>query len=384
MGHVTRWGRLGPVAVLAFAGLLTPAGPAVAAPDCAPAARTVVPDLPWAQQWLRPQRIWPLTRGEGVTVAVLDSGVDGQVRQLRGRVEPGLDTLTGGRADTDCLGHGTFVAGIVAAGEQPGVGFTGLAPQARVLPLRVTADNEHPPSEAALAAAIRVAAQRGARVIVVGTPVVRAGAQLRPALEEAEAKDALVVVASWGSTQQEVPVDPWVAGRVLSVGGFDREGGLVSGTAAPVDLMAPGAAVLSLGPRGSGHVVADGNGYAAAYVAGAAALVRAHHPRLTAAQVKQRLLATSDRVPREVPDPQLGHGALDLYAAVTAVLPAERGAAAAAVPVPPAVVARPQPVDDRAFRVATVVAAAAGGLTLVMVSVTLAAPRIRRRRARAR
>ncbi|MEV0458323.1 S8 family serine peptidase [Catellatospora methionotrophica] len=381
MGRVTRPGL---VAVLVAGGWLIPATPAAAAPDCAPPARTVVAELPWAQQWLRPPRIWPLTRGAGVTVAVVDSGVDGQVRQLRGRVESGLDTLAGGRADTDCLGHGTFVAGIVAAGEQPGVGFTGLAPQARILPMRVTADNAYPPSETALAAAIRAAAQRGARVIVVGTPMVRSGARLRAALEEAEARDALVITGSWGSTQTPVPVDPWVTERILSVGGFDPDGGLVSGTAAPVDLMAPGAGVLSLGPRGSGHVVEDGNAYAAAYVAGAAALVRAHHPGLTAAQVKQRLLATSDRVPRKVPDPQLGHGALDLYAAVTAVLPAERGAAVATVPVPAAVVARPQAADDGAFRVGVAVAVAAGLLSLLLVTLTLAAPRIRRRRARPR
>ncbi|MEU8078875.1 S8 family serine peptidase [Catellatospora citrea] len=382
MRRVTRWSRLGLAAVLAFAGMPVPA--AAAAADCAPPARTVVPDLPWAQQWLRPQRIWPLTQGAGITVAVLDSGVDAQVRQLLGRVEPGLDVLAGGRADDDCLGHGTFVAGIVAAGSQPEVGFAGLAPQARILPLRVSADDDQPPPETALATAIRTAAQRGARVIVVGTPMVRAGAQLRAALEEAQARDALVVAASWGSTDREVPVDPWVSERILSVGGFDPEGGLVSGTAAPVDLMAPGAGVLSLGPRGSGHVVAGGNAYAAAYVAGAAALVRAHHPKLTAAQVKQRLLATADRVPRQVPDPQLGHGALDLYAAVTAVLPAERGAAVPSVPVPPADIARPQPADGRAFRVAVAVAAAAGGLTVLTAAVALAAPRIRRRRARAR
>lgn len=378
MRRVTR-SALG--ALLIGAATLPAAVPAAAA-ECAPPARTVVPDLPWAQDWLRPQRIWPLTQGAGITVAVVDSGVDGGVRQLAGRVDAGLDVLAGtGRADTDCSGHGTFVAGIVAATAQPGVGFAGLAPQARLLPLRVAVDRDDLPPEAALATAIRAGAESGARVIVVGTPIVRAGARLRAAIEVAEARDALVIVASWAGSEGPVPVDPWVTERILSVAGFDPQGGVVAGAAAPVDLVAPGAGVVSLGPRGPGHVVADGNGYAAAYVAGAAALVRARHPKLTAAQVKQRLLATSDRVPRRLPDPALGYGALDLYAAVTAVLPGEHGAVVSAPAVAPAVIGRPSEGDSRAFQVAAAAAAAAGLLAVLVAVAALAAPRIRGRRA---
>ncbi|GAA1419697.1 S8 family serine peptidase [Catellatospora coxensis] len=367
------------VVALAVAGTLPVTAPAAAA-ECVGPARTVVPELPWAQQWLQPQRIWPLTQGAGVTVAVVDSGVDGQVRQLRGRVEAGLDVLAGGgRADTDCSGHGTFAAGIVAAAEQPGVGFAGLAPQARVLPLRVTTDTDELPPAAATAAAVRTAAERGARVILVGTPIVRAGAELRAALTVAQSRDALVIVVPWAGADSPAPVDPWVAERVVSVGGFGLDGAAMTGTAAPVDLVAPGSALVSVGPRGPGHLLSEGNGYAAAFVAGAAALVRARHPRLTAAQVKQRLLATSDRVPRQVPDPALGYGCLDLYAAVTAVLPGEHGTGLSAAPVPRAVVARPGQADDQAFRTAAVAVAVAGVLALLATVVALAVPRIRRR-----
>ncbi|MFI7608297.1 S8 family serine peptidase [Micromonospora sp. NPDC049366] len=377
MGRVTRW----TLAALLAGAVTLPAPAPAAAAECAPPAVTVVRELPWAQDWLRPQRIWPLTQGAGVTVAVVDSGVDAGVRQLAGRVDAGLDARDGrGRADSDCSGHGTFVAGIVAAAAQPGVGFAGLAPQARLLPVRVTVDRDDLPPEGALATAIQTAAERGARVILVGTPIVRAGTRLRAALTVAEARDALVVVASWAGTDGPPPVDPWVTERIVSVGGFDPQGGPLTGTVAPVDLVAPGAGIVSLGPRGPGHVVADGNGYAAAHVAGAAALVRARHPELTAAQVKQRLLATSDRVPRRLPDPTLGYGALDLYAAVTAVLPGEHGTAVSAPAVAPAVVARPHETDRRGFSIAAAVAAAAGALAVLVVVVALAAPRIRGRR----
>src|SRR5262249_32912202 len=86
-----------------------PAAPPVLDPGrarCAPAPTTVVPALPWAQQRLAPQRVWPFTRGAGQVVAVVDSGVDASVPQLAGHVLPGLDVVAnGGRADNDCVGH---------------------------------------------------------------------------------------------------------------------------------------------------------------------------------------------------------------------------------------------------------------------------------------
>jgi subtilisin family serine protease len=106
-------------------------------PCMRPPPRTY-PSVPWPQRQLAPERVWPLTDGSGVTVAVVDTGVDGQVPQLRGQVLPGVDTTAPDRgpADDDCFGHGTFVAGIIAATRIVGTGYAGVAPGVRILPVR--------------------------------------------------------------------------------------------------------------------------------------------------------------------------------------------------------------------------------------------------------
>lgn len=350
--------------------------------DCVPASDTVIAQLPWAQDWLRPQRVWPLTEGAGILVAVLDTGVDAGVPQLAGRVDAGRDLLAaaGARADSDCAGHGTFAAGIVAAAPVAGVGFAGLAPRAQILPLRVSLNPAEATPPAALAAAIRAAAEQAAKIIVVGTPVVRAGADLRAAIEFAVQHDALVVVAAGKPHEGDPPVDPDIAGSVLSVGGFGANGAPLSDTAAPVDLLAPGGDLISVGPRGNGHLNAGGSGYAASFVAGAAALVRAAWPKLTATQVRHRLIATADQVARPLPDPTLGWGALDLYAAVTAILPEERpGWRPVHVAGPPATIDRPQATGTAATTLAGWAVAVAAALALGVIAVALLAPRARRR-----
>jgi subtilisin family serine protease len=171
--------RAGTAVLLAVAAAaLPPVRPAdaLAAPAgqrrCAAASTTVARAVPWAQQRLAPQRVWMLTRGQAVTVAVVDTGVSRSAPALAGRVLAGKDVLTGGPGDDDCAGHGTFVAGLVAAGQLAGTGFAGVAPDARILPVRVTdqAGDVHPD---VLAAGVTAAVDGGGTVIAVA-PVVRA------------------------------------------------------------------------------------------------------------------------------------------------------------------------------------------------------------------
>src|SRR5687767_5955619 len=117
----------------------------VVAPGTAPVARaetcaqprTAYRPVPWPQRRLAPERAWPLTRGAGVTVAVLDSGVDATRPALAGRVARGFDAEVGtGVADNDCLGTGTQVAGVIAARPSDTTGFAGVAPDVTVVPVR--------------------------------------------------------------------------------------------------------------------------------------------------------------------------------------------------------------------------------------------------------
>ncbi|WP_248783987.1 type VII secretion-associated serine protease mycosin [Actinoalloteichus caeruleus] len=294
---------------------------------CLPPPAMVEESVPWAQRRMLPRRVWELTRGEGVTVAVIDSGVDGAVPQLEGVVLPGVDLVNGGggSADDDCYGHGTFVAGIIAAQPAEGTGFAGIAPGARILPLR-NANSQNDGSAPVMAQAIHRAVDEGAGVINISASTTYPNEELRAAVERATTSDVLVVASAANNAQEGNPTSyPAAYPGVLAVGAIDAQGerGEFSQTGEFVSLVAPGVDVVSLGPGGPGHWQGSGTSYAAPFVSGVAALVRSRYPELTASQVAHRLRVTADPPPAERPDPALGWGVVNPYAAVTAVVPSE-------------------------------------------------------------
>jgi type VII secretion-associated serine protease mycosin len=376
------------LAATAVAGLV-PGSTALAAVDPAPGAtcagpgQETRPDLPWAQRRLGFIRAWELSRGAGVTVAVVDSGVDARTPQLAGRVDAGIDVLDGhGPADTDCIGHGTAVAAIIAAAPLAGSGFVGVAPAARILPIRQT-DAGHEGSASGLADGIRAAVDRGARVVNVSVTTSAPSRRLQQAVEYAAAKDVLIVAAAANDAQTGNPrtypaAYPGVLG-VAAVGQDDRRADF-SETGDFIGVAAPGVDVVTVGPGGPGEVLVRGTSYAAPFVAGVAALIRSRHPTLTATQVRRRIEQTAVHPAVALPDPNVGWGVVDPYAAVAAALPADPPAAGpAAAPLMPAPVAAP-PADTRTARWALRGAgglAAAGALVLAAAAV---ARRGRRRR----
>ena len=175
------------------------------AASCEPSSRWVadpgknLTPIPWAQQVLAPERVWPFTKGGGITVAVLDSGVDANHPQLRGHVSDGFDAVTGsGPANNDCLGTGTQVAGVIGAGQTSSAGFFGVSPEVTILPIRVVAARTSGPNVAdphVLALGIDTAVARGAAVIVVSTVSYTDSDELRRAATKALAKGVTVVAA---------------------------------------------------------------------------------------------------------------------------------------------------------------------------------------------
>lgn len=308
---------------------------------CAGPSAAVSTAMPWAQRQLRPSAVWDLTEGAGQTVAVLDSGVSAAAPALAGAVLPGLDVATGGPADTDCVGHGTFVAGLAAAHPTAGSGFTGVAPQARILPVNVL-DSDGAATAAAVASGIRFALAHGATVIDV-CPAVLPGPSpaLAAAVRAALASDVTVIapVAAAGLNDSDQVSYPAAYPGVIAVSGTDASGTPIAGAGAGVrvTVAAPGSDVTSIGPLGPGELAATGAALATGFVAGTAALVRSYYPRLTAAQVTRRLEATADAPGATLPDPQLGYGIVAPYTAVTTVLPAESGGHAPARRAAPAV-----------------------------------------------
>ncbi|MFJ3902998.1 S8 family serine peptidase [Streptomyces sp. NPDC090025] len=326
---------------------------------------------PWPQAYLRPDRVWPLTEGAGVTVAVVGSGVDDAAGVLGGRLERAPRQFDAGR-EADCSGHGTFAAGLIAAARTPGAGFAGIAPRARVLSVGVTDRSGNTTAEL-LAKGIRIAADRGARVIAVVAVAGEGSGALRNAVRYATGKGAVLVAPVAPDAQTKgVTAYPAAYPEVVSVAATGPAGLPAGGSAdggapsARVDLVAPGTSVMGTGPGGKGYFTASGPSYAAAFVAGSAALVSGYRPELTGAQLAHRLRATASRPGSRLPDPLMGWGTVDPVAAVTAVLPEERaGAAAPARPAVPPAAMPPRPGPSALDGAWPVVAGAVAGTAAV-------------------
>ncbi|MEU0844886.1 S8 family serine peptidase [Streptomyces sp. NPDC005962] len=350
-----------------------PAIPAALAPDaaCTQASGETARDKPWTRKVLGLSRTWPLADGGGVTVGVVDTGVGTNIPALSGRV-----TAVGG-AGTDCVGHGSFAAGLIAAKPGAGSGVAGAAPGARILAVRGT-DQRGNPTAVQLASGIRAAADAGADVIYVGRALPTGKALLTAAAAHAARRGALVVAPFAPDALPEDPTTgepakpaPWywpaAAPGVLSVMDYGPDGTRPENApeTSGADLAAPGDAVVSVGPRGRGHFIGSGSSLAAANVAGAAALVRARYPEMTPAQVSRQLVTAG--YPAVPPR-------LDPYAAVTSVLTDNQGAAPRQVPahVPPKPSAKPR---DRAL----LIAGAGLGAVVLMAAAAAVIPRGRAR-----
>lgn len=357
--------------------------------------------------------VWARTRGAGQIVAVIDTGV--ARHRLLPRLAPGGDYVSTGDGTADCDGHGTIVAGIIGAAPDPASGFSGIAPEAGILAIRQssmmfravdTTGGGGVGDVETLAAAVRSAADQGATVINIASVAcldASAGLDdrvLGAALSYAvDVRNAVVIAAAGnvgghgtcpaqnpdtGATpdweQVRVVVSPsWYDDLVLTVGSVTAEGRPSDFTLAGpwVDVAAAGEAVVSLSPSGEGLIDAmpgteglqpiSGTSYATPVVSGIVALLRAVAPQLTARQVMQRIESTARR-PAAGWDPLIGHGVVDVVAAVAGLgEPAPPTARRAGAPPPTAS-------GDTHVRVALIGAAVCAGLAVAV----LLTPRSRR------
>ena len=367
--------------------------------------------VPQPEQMLNLKQARTLSRGAGVTVAVLDTGVtpDSRLPRLVG----GGDYLApGGNGLSDCDAHGTLVAGIIGAASSSADGFTGVAPDAAILSIRTSSDafspklpgNSDPSVLPAmqvrtLARAITHAADLGASVILVSVPICVAAdspvdqSMLAAALGYAVHTRGDVVIAGAGAAnaagcEQNPGIDPsrpsdsrnwrdvktiatpaWYASDVVSVGYTTPAGTPVSDSLLGpwVSLGAPGTGIESVGPGGAGLINAVGVGgkltpvggasFAAAYVAGTAALLRSRFPNESPADIVTRLLGSAHRPARGIDD-AVGAGIVDPVAALGYRAPPRAPGGvdlAGALAMPPA----PRPPDRRPELVAGGVIAAA-------------------------
>jgi membrane-anchored mycosin MYCP len=309
-------------------------GQAPAAPMAVPAADRVAQYLPgrdewWLAQWQVPQQVWPLTEGAGVTVGVIDTGVQASVPDLRGVVVPGGDMLgQPGDGETDFSiktdGHGTAVAALIA-GQGYGTGTVGIAPQARILPVHAATPGVAGDA-GILASGIEFAVNHGAQVVNVSLGLPSPSATTcDPVLQDAVAYAlgrGAVVVAAAGDTNVSGtgPFEPASCPGVLAVGGVGPDGSLwADSTRQPyVSVAAPGEHVADVGRDGGYTATGAGTSASAPLVAGAAALIRSRYPAMPWYQVDQRLIATAVPAGTAVPNDSYGYGIIDPAKALNA------------------------------------------------------------------
>ncbi|GAA1438663.1 type VII secretion-associated serine protease mycosin [Leifsonia poae] len=279
---------------------------------------------------------WKTTQGAGVKVAVIDTGVDGTVPDLKGAIVGGTDVSGVGAAngqkplgDGDAANHGTWVGSLLAGrGTGPGSGVLGAAPRASILTASVALGEASGSisSDDQIANAVRWAVDNGAEVINMSLTrnTLDWPTSWDDAFEYAFQHDVVIVAAAGnrGSGTTEVGAPATIPG-VLTVAGVDRQGKAsfdASSQGITIGVSAPSEQLVGANP-GGGYVQWAGTSGAAPLVSGAVALVRAAHPELKAADVIERIIKTAKPVPGPVPSPIYGFGLLDAQAAVTATVP---------------------------------------------------------------
>jgi membrane-anchored mycosin MYCP len=330
---------------------------------------------PWGQDLLRFEDVSDFATGKGQKVAVIDTGVSPH-NYFQNRLEGGGDYVI--KADNglkDCDGHGTEVAGIIAANpEDETIGFRGIAPDAGIVSIRQSSANyefKNPDTNTSVSAGnlgtlaqaiVRAANTPGVTVINMSVdscrpasfgPIAEPERQVQAALRYAVEERNIVPVASAGNLpegdckEQNSPdpknptwlvIPPWFSEYVLSVAAMTEDGSVAdfSITGPWVSVAAPGTDIISLdpaNPEGLANQTVDdkgnaqpiqGTSFAAPYVAGLAALVRQRFPELNAKQVMDRIKTTSSHpAATGGHDNLVGYGMINPIAALTAFIPAE-------------------------------------------------------------
>ncbi|WP_433180144.1 S8 family serine peptidase [Actinoallomurus sp. CA-150999] len=269
----------------------------------------------WFTTWELQQKVWPVSQGDGVTVAVIDSGVQADLPELRGVVLPGSDSTGGGDGRTDSEtgptgGHGTAMAALIAAQGGP-TRFLGAAPRSKILPVDIHT------SSAAIAPGIRFAVDHGAKVINISQTVPgQCPDVLQRAVGYAIDHDVVVVAAAGNDGQADNPSEyPANCAGVLAVGGVSVSGQNFVPFAKTerqpyVAVAAPAGQVGSVLKDGQFHTSEGGTSSAAALTSATVALVRAKHPDMHAREVVQRIVASCLDVAPSGRDDRTGYGLL--------------------------------------------------------------------------
>lgn len=278
----------------------------------------------WPLQYLKADQDWSIAKGSGVTVAVIDTGI-ASTSDTKRVLEAGADfsngTTSSGNGQTDSDGHGTSMATLIIGS---GDIATGLAPDAGLLPVRVTSGTGVQTAD--LAAGVEYAVSQHVSVISISLDELAPDASLERAIRDA-VTDNIVVVAAAGDEAQSSIDYPAAYPGVVAVGAIDQSGAIWSSSnkSSRVTLAAPGVDVPSEDNFGSSGST-TGTSASTAYVSATAALIRSAHPSWTAGQVIRDLIGTADPGNGQVAgrhSDQYGYGIVDPLKALQASAPTE-------------------------------------------------------------
>ncbi|WP_432705166.1 type VII secretion-associated serine protease mycosin [Actinoplanes regularis] len=285
----------------------------------------------WQLQTLDLTDAWTYADGNGITVAVLDSGVDAHHPDLEGQVLPGLDLVnTKGNGDADPVGHGTTVSGIIAGRNDDNTGVVGIAPKAKILPVRVLNEQNRYDDALIVAKGLRWAVDHGARVVNMSLGGSANSPALAAALDYAFAKDVVVIActgnvsATYTGTGTGAP-GVWYPARepgVIAVAGMERNStDLWSGSITGKETVVTAPATELVGAKPGGYWRVQGTSFAAPMVAATAALIRSRWPDMPAAEVINRIIRTAKDRGAPGRDNVFGFGLIDPTGALTASVP---------------------------------------------------------------
>lgn len=263
---------------------------------------------------------WTKTTGANdLLIAVLDSGIDYTHEELNdGRVRTDIDKDYVNNDDDamDDAGHGTHVAGTIAAASNNGIGVSGVLWQAQLLPLKVCDENGACRMDA-IVSAIQYAADQGARIINMSLGGNGCSSTLEAAIDYAYFEKGAVLVAAAGNENALVGY-PAAYEPVIAVGALDRHGqrAYFSNYGDALDLVAPGVRIFSA-VLNNGYDTFSGTSMATPHVTGVAGLLLAQHPTLTNHQVRQLLFQSAVDLGEKGLDRQYGYGLVDAESALT-------------------------------------------------------------------
>ncbi|MNX21709.1 Thermophilic serine proteinase precursor [compost metagenome] len=281
----------------------------------------------YAPQITRAPEAWARSTGRGIKVAIVDTGIDPGHPDLRGNLIPGYNSLTRNANTRDDNGHGTHCAGVTAAQAGNGEGITGIAPHAKLMPIKVLAADGGG-SDASVAEGIAWAVERGADVVSLSLGGPSESKVMRDAVAYALTK-GVVVVAAMGNDGTNDRSFPAAYPGVIAVGASDARDAIAdfSQWGNWISVAAPGVKIMSTLPtykvdaNDYGYPMRygamDGTSMATPAVAGLSALLLSVHKTATPAQVKARIEQTADRVGTQRGfNPYFGHGRINVAAAL--------------------------------------------------------------------